>query len=166
MSKVDRNDKTANSRNRSLGKTILIFFLRFLVASFVLTLLALKFENSYSEFIALSADPLLKIFHYNVIMEKAMDIADDISLNPIVFISLVIATLGVSISKRIIAGLVGFAILTAANIITVFFVFLSYYRGSEALWAGSEFLNLTINFFLPILLWFALLPTDWGRNMK
>ncbi|HSG27336.1 MAG TPA: hypothetical protein VLA34_02560, partial [Candidatus Krumholzibacterium sp.] len=53
-------------------------------------------------------------------------------------------------------------ILTAANILTVFLVFMSYYSGNEALWTGTEFFNLTINFFLPILLWFIFAPV---RNL-
>ena len=60
----------------------------------------------------------------------------------------------------------GFAILTAANALTLFMVFLSYFKRSETLWAQSEFLNLTINFFVPILLWFALVPSSWQRFFR
>jgi hypothetical protein len=34
----------------------------------------------------------------------------------------------------------------------------SNYRQSEAWWTGTEFLNLSNNFFAPILLWLVLLP--------
>jgi hypothetical protein len=52
----------------------------------------------------------------------------------------------------------GIAILAVANAVTVTLAFVSNYRQSEAWWTGTEFLNLTNNFFVPILLWLVLLP--------
>jgi len=140
------------------GREILFFFLRFLAASLVLYGLYLVAGTYYAHAIAYVAKPLLALFGFRMIMETALKITEDISLNPIVFLSLVIAVGKIPWLKKLRAAAIGFAILTAANSLTVFFAFVSSYRNSERLWTGTEFLSLTINFFVPILLWLALLP--------
>jgi hypothetical protein len=139
-------------------RELILFFLRFLAASIALYIAYLLARTYYLRLIALLAKPLLAAFGYKIIMEKAALITEDISLNPVVFLSLVIAVGKIPWRPKLRAAAVGVAVLTAANAITVFLTFMSYYRNSERLWAGTEFLALTINFFVPILLWLALLP--------
>jgi hypothetical protein len=139
-------------------KGVLLFFLRFLAASVLLYLLYIWAGIYYMRLVAYGARPLLAISGYRFVMEPALRITEEISLNPVVFFSLVIAVSNVRIRTRLRAAMIGFLILTAANSITVFLSFLSAYRNSEQLWTGTEFFNLTINFFLPLLLWFLLLP--------
>ncbi|MCD6379034.1 hypothetical protein J7M07_01140 [bacterium] len=141
-----------------VGRWTLIFLTRFVASSFLLYLLYLWVGNYYARWIAYGAKPVLAIFGYDIIIKKAMSITEDISLNPVVFFSLVIAIMNIKLRKRVSAAILGFLILSAANILTVFMAFLSFYKESETLWAGTEFFNLTINFFLPIFLWFILLP--------
>ena len=140
------------------GREILLFFLRFLAASLVLYGLYLVAGRYYAHAIAFIAKPLLAVFGFKMIMETALKITEDISLNPVVFLSLVIAVGKISWLRKLRAALIGVAILTAANSLTVFLAFVSSYRNSERLWTGTEFLSLTINFFVPILLWLVLLP--------
>jgi hypothetical protein len=155
-----------------------IFFLRFVIVSIVLyivyrTPIRLPLFSSeegfhlitlpslgagYMRLVALCSKPLLALFKYKMIMEKALTVTEEISLNPIVFLSLVLAVAKLPALTRLKAAIWGVVILTAANTVTVFLIFLSAYRGSEKLWTGTEFFNLTINFFLPLLLWFLLLP--------
>jgi hypothetical protein len=139
-------------------RRILVFFLRFVIASMILYLIYIKAGTYYMRLVAYGAKPLLALFKYKIIMDRALAITEDISLNPVVFLSLVIAVEKVPVLTRLKASLWGFIILTAANTFTVFLAFLSAYRGSEQLWTGTEFFNLTINFFLPLLLWILLLP--------
>jgi len=140
------------------GREILLFFLRFLAASFALYGLYIVAGTYYAHAIAFIARPLLAVFGYKMIMEQALRITEDISLNPLVFLSLVVAVGGIPWLKKLRAAAIGVAILTAANSFTVFFAFVSSYRNSERLWTGTEFLSLTMNFFVPILLWLVLLP--------
>lgn len=139
-------------------RELLLFFFRFLAVSIVLYIAYILGGKYYSHFIAILAKPLLAAFGYEIIMNKAALITEDISLNPVVFLSLVIAVGKIPWRLKLRAAAAGIAVLTAANAITVFLVFLSSYRNSERLWTGTEFLSLTMNFFVPILLWMALLP--------
>jgi hypothetical protein len=143
---------------RGAAREILLFFLRFLAASVVLYLIYVVAGRFYTRIIALLASPLLSVFGYELVMDKANAITEDISLNPVVFLSLVIAVGAVPWRAKLKAAVIGAAILTALNSLTVFLAFASFYRNSERLWTGSEFLSLTINFFVPILLWLVLLP--------
>jgi len=166
---VENNDNPVSSdRSSSLVRDIFLFFLRFLAVSIVLYVIfeTLGVGRLYSMLIAYIAKPFLSIMHYRMVMDKALSVTEEISLNPVVFISLVIATAGLTYRERLKAIITGFLILTAANALTIFMVFLSYYKRSETLWAQSEFLNLTINFFVPILLWFALVPSVWQKVFK
>ena len=104
------------------------------------------------------AKPLLSFFGYGLRVEQSDAISSALSLNPVIFLSLVIAFSGVPVKGKILPAVTGTAILTAANVITVFLSFLSYYMNNEILWAGTEFLNLTVNFFLPLLLFMILMP--------
>jgi hypothetical protein len=140
------------------SREILFFLLRLLAASIVLTLIFKLIGRHYTWLIANGARPLLSLFGYEIVIERAYKIIEDISLNPVVFLSLVIAVPRIGISARLRAAAWGIIILTALNMITVFLIFLSAYKGNDRLWTGTEFLNLTINFFLPILLWFLLMP--------
>jgi len=108
--------------------------------------------------IAWGAEPLLAIFGRELVMEHALKVTEEISLNPVVYISLVIAVSGIGWKEKIRPVVQGVLILSVANILTVFLVFMSFYMKSETLWTSTEFFNLTINFFLPILLWFVLMP--------
>ena len=144
--------------NRSWNRWILAFFIRFLIASIILYAVYLKLGNYYARLICHGARPLVSLFGHRVIMSKALLITEDISLNPVVFLSLVIAVMNIPVGKKIRGAVIGIIILSLANSLTVSMAFLSYYRGSEALWTGTEFFNLTINFFLPLFLAFALLP--------
>jgi len=147
--------------NRGTGagaREILFFFLRFLAASILLYLVYIVAGKFYTRLIAVIAEPLLAAFGYEIIMDKALAITEEISLNPVVFLSLVIAVGRIAVRAKLKAAAIGFVILTAANALTILLAFVSFYRNSERLWTGSEFLSLTINFFLPILLWFVLLP--------
>jgi hypothetical protein len=134
------------------------FFGRLLLASIALYLVWTKAGIWYMYAIAWGATPLVALTGQKLVIEHALTVTEEISLNPAVYLSLVIAVTGVPWRRRIVPALVGVAILTAANILTVFLVFLSAYTKSEGLWTGTEFLNLTIDFFLPILLWFVLCP--------
>jgi hypothetical protein len=140
------------------AKGVLFFVLRFLGVSMVLYLLYLWAGIYYMRLVAHGARPLLAAFGHTLDIERALSITEEISLNPIVFLSLVIAVTKIPVVAKIRAAVVGLLILTAANSITVFMSFLSFYRKSEQLWTGTEFFNLTINFFLPLLLWLILLP--------
>jgi len=139
-------------------RELLYFFLRFLAASIALYALYLVAGKYYARAVAFIAQPLLALLGYRMIMDKALAITEDISLNPVVFLSLVIAAGRVPWLSKLRAAAVGAAILTVANSFTVFLTFVSFYRNSERLWTGQEFLSLTMNFFVPILLWLVLLP--------
>ena len=141
-----------------IGRFALLFFLRFLAASIPLYLLYTVAGIHYMKLVAYTAKPLFSLFDVELVMRRALTVTEEISLNPIVFLSLVLATTRVALSRKLRAGLLGIVILTLANSITLFMVFLSASRGSERLWSSTEFFNLTINFFLPILLWIILLP--------
>ena len=139
-------------------KKILIFFVRFIVVSLILYTAWMFVEKSYTLIVAYGAKPLVALTGNSLDVERALTVTEEISLNPIVYLSLVIAVAGVAWKEKIRPALIGVLILTAANIITVFFMFLSAFTKSEQLWTGTEFLNLTVNFFLPILLWALLMP--------
>jgi hypothetical protein len=153
------NGHEGSNRGAGAGaREIFFFFIRLLAASIVLYLAYVVAGKYYTRLIAVIAEPLLAAFGYEIIMDKAIAITEEISLNPVVFLSLVIAVGRISARAKLKAAAIGVAVLTAANALTIFLSFVSYYRNSENLWTGSEFLSLTINFFLPLLLWFVLLP--------
>ena len=137
---------------------LLAFLGRLLLASFVLYVAWTKAGVWYMYAIAWGAKPLVALAGHPLDIERALTVREEISLNPVVYLSLVIAVTGVPWRKRVRPAVAGIVILTAANIFTVFLLFLGDYLGSERLMSGTEFLNLTINFFLPILLWFVLCP--------
>lgn len=137
---------------------LLRFFLRFLAASIVLYGIYMIGGRYYTYALAWSAKPLLALAGHEMDVSMAIRVTEEISLNPIVYLSLVIAVTGVPWRARVRPAVTGVLVLTAFNIVTVFLVFLSAMTGNETLWTGTEFLNLTINFFLPILLWFLLSP--------
>ncbi len=139
-------------------KRILIFFVRFVIVSLALYTAWMFIGKFYTLAVAWGAKPLVALTGNTLNVERALKVSEEISLNPIVYISLVIAVAGVAWKERIRPALIGVLILTAANIITVFFMFLSAITENEQLWIGTEFLNLTINFFLPIMLWALLMP--------
>jgi len=141
-----------------IGRIALLFFLRFLAASIPLYLLYVVGGTYYMKLVAHVSKPLFALFDLDLNLQRAFTVTEEISLNPVVFISLVIATTRIGAVRKIRAGLLGFVILTLANSLTLFMIFLSASRGSERLWSSTEFFNLTINFFLPILLWIVLLP--------
>ncbi len=145
-------------RPESLPRTILLFFLRFLAASIVLYALYYVGGALYTRFVAALAKPLLGIFGYQMDVARALRIKEDISINPGVFLSLVFAVRFIAWKAKLRAAVIGVVVLTVVNALTLFLTFVSSYRESEVLWAGSEFLGLTINFFLPIVLWLMLLP--------
>jgi hypothetical protein len=166
-SKVAMNGESETSEGKATGaREIIFFFLRFLAASILLYLAYIVAGKYYTRLIAEIAKPLLAAAGYKMIMDKAILITEYVSLNPVVFLSLVIAVGRISIRAKLKAAAIGCLILTAANALTIFFAFMSYYVSldpsrqaqGERLWAGSEFLNLTICFFLPLLLWVVLLP--------
>lgn len=137
-------------------KKILVFFVRFIVVSLVLYTAWMFVGKYYALAVVYGAKPLVALTGNSLNVQRALLVTEEISLNPIVYVSLVIAVTGIAWKARIRPALIGVAVLTAANIITVFFMFLSASTGSEQLWTGTEFLNLTVNFFLPILLWVLL----------
>jgi hypothetical protein len=144
---------------RGAAREILLFFLRFLAASIVLYLLYyFVIGKYYVRFIALMAKPALAAFGYRFVMATAVKITEDIALNPFVFLSLVAAVGRIPWKAKLRGAGIGIAILAVANAVTVTLAFVSNYRQSEAWWTGTEFLNLTNNFFVPILLWLVLLP--------
>lgn len=141
-------------------KKILVFFIRFVVVSLVIYI-AWEFawgSRIYTLLVAWGAKPLFALTGNSLDVGRAMQVSEEISLNPIVYLSLVIAVKGVTWKERIRPALIGIGVLTVANVITVFLVFLSAVSKSEGLWTGTEFFNLTINFFVPILLWALLMP--------
>jgi hypothetical protein len=135
-----------------------IFLLRFIAASTALYFLYIWAGIHYMKVVAYGAKPPLALFGYEMVLSQALKVTEEISLNPVVYLSLVIALPGVAVKRRIIAAVAGTAILTLLNTATVFLAFMSYYRESEQLWTGTEFLNLTINFFAPIVLWVLFMP--------
>ncbi len=139
-------------------KRILIFFVRFIVVSLVLYTAWMFLGRFYALIVAYGAKPLVALTGNTLSVERTLKVTEEISLNPVVYVSLVIAVSGVAWKEKIRPALLGVLFLTAANTITVFFMFLSAFTKSEQLWAGTEFLNLTVNFFLPILLWALLMP--------
>ncbi len=139
-------------------KRMLVFFVRFVVVSLVLYAAWMFIGKFYTLIVAWGANPLVALTGNTLNVDRVLNVSEDISLNPVVYISLVIAVTGVAWKEKFRPALIGVLILTAANIITVFFMFLSAFTRSEQLWTGTEFLNLTINFFLPILLWVMLMP--------
>jgi hypothetical protein len=149
---------TEERERRPDMKRILIFFVRFVIVSLALYTAWMFIGKFYTLAVAWGAKPLVALTGNTLNVERALKVSEEISLNPIVYISLVIAVAGVAWKERIRPALIGVLILTAANIITVFFMFLSAITENEQLWIGTEFLNLTINFFLPIMLWALLMP--------
>jgi hypothetical protein len=146
------------TRPRNPAGHLATFFGRLLLASIALYLVWTKVGIAYMHAVAWGAKPLVALAGHTLVMEQALKATEEISLNPAVYLSLVVAVTGVPWRRRIWPGIIGVAVLTVANTATVFLVFLSVRTGSERLWSGTEFLNLTINFFLPILLWFVLCP--------
>ncbi len=152
--------ETEERRGPAAGaRDILSFFLRFLAWSIALYLFFYFFaERFYVRFIALIARPMLAPFGYAIVMNNVRDIAEEISLNPLVFISLAAAVARIPWRTKLRGMAIGVAILVAANALTVTLAFVASNRRSEGWWTGTEILNLTNNFFLPILLWLVLLP--------
>jgi hypothetical protein len=141
------------------ARDIFLFFVRFIACSVALYLLFYFFaERHYVRLIALVARPMLAPFGYELVVDRVMKIAEEISLNPLVFMSLVVAVMRIPWSKRLHGMAIGVAILIVANAATVTLAFVASYRQSEGWWTGAEVLSLTNNFFLPILLWLVLLP--------
>jgi hypothetical protein len=154
-------NSNANTRVIAGVKGVLVFFLRFIAASIVLYLLYVWLGRYYVKLVVYMAKPLIDAtfdLDPRGVVERAMKVTEEISLNPVVFLSLAIATTGVNLRTRIRAMAVGVAILTVANALTIYLLFLSAGTKSELLWTGTEFFNLTMNFFMPLLLWFVLLP--------
>lgn len=139
-------------------KMALVFLLRFLAVSIPLYILYIWLGSYYTRLVAYGAAPFLSLCGIELEIDRALSVTEELSLNPVVFLSLVIAVQRIGWLKRLKAAGLGIVILTVANMIVVFFLFMSAARQSEGLWTGTEFLNLTINFFLPLLLWFLLLP--------
>jgi len=139
-------------------KGILVFFVRFIIVSLALYIAWMFIGRYYTLIVAYGAKPLVALTGNTLNVARALRVTEEISLNPVVYVSLCIAVTGVAWRERIRPALIGVLIPTAANIITVFFMFLSASTGSEQLRTGTEFLNLTVNFFLPILLWAMLMP--------
>jgi hypothetical protein len=137
---------------------VLVFLLRFLAVSIPLYLVYAWIGSLYTRLVAYGAKPFLSLYGIELTIDRALAVTEEISLNPVVFLSLVIAVQKIGWLKKLKAATLGMVILTVSNVVVVFFLFMSADRQSEALWTGTEFLNLTINFFLPLLLWFLLLP--------
>ena len=159
-------DSGRRSHIKSVGGAALAFFLRFLAASVALYIIYTMAGSYYMRFVASIANPLLSLYGIDMNMQQALRVTEEISLNPVVFLSLVIAMRRVAAKKKLLAAITGVAILTAANAVTVFLAFLSAHRGSETLWTGTEFFNLTMNFFVPLLLWITLLPSQAFSTMR
>lgn len=151
-------DSGTTGHGTGIWRMVLIFLLRFLVVSIPLYLVYTWIGSYYTMFVAYGAKPLLSLFNIELAIDRALAVTEELSLNPIVYLSLVIAVQRIEWLKKLRAAALGIAILTVANIVVVFFLFMSAELESEGLWTGTEFLNLTINFFLPLLLWFLLLP--------
>ena len=149
---------TEDTEKRLPLRKILIFFLRFVIVSLILYAAWVFIGKYYTLMVAWGAKPLVALTGNTLDVERTLLVSEEISLNPVVYLSLILAVTGVPWKKRARSALIGILILTAANIITVFFMFLSAFTSSEQMWTGTEFLNLTINFFLPILLWVLLMP--------
>ncbi len=149
----DKRDTPAGARE------VLAFFLRFLAISVALYLVFYLLAGRYwVRLVVLVAGPMLSAFGHDIVLETAMKIAEEISLNPLVFLSLIAAVGRVPWAVKLRGAAIGTAILVVANALTVTFAFVASYRGSEGWWTGTELLNLTNNFFVPILLWLVLLP--------
>ena len=149
---------TGTAYRRPDMKKILVFFVRFVVVSLVLYTAWMFIGKYYALAVVYGAKPLVAIAGHRVDVQRALLVSEEISLNPIVYISLVIAVAGVAWKERWRPALIGVLILTVANIVVVFLMFLSAFTKSEGLWTGTEFVNLTVNFFVPILLWVLLAP--------
>jgi hypothetical protein len=139
-------------------KKMLVFFLRFIAFSLILYMLWIFAGRYYTLLIAWVAKPLAALTGNELDVESTLKVTEDISLNPVVYLSLLAAVTGVPLRDRIKPAIIGLIILTAANVLTVLLMVLSAATGSESLWTGTEFLNLTINFFLHVLLWLLLAP--------
>lgn len=149
-----------------IGRAVFVFLLRFLAVSIPLYIAYTWVGDYYTRFLAYCAGPLLAIAGVDLTIERALTVTEEISLNPVVLVSLVVAVQRIGWRKKLRAALLGVAILTAANIAVLFLLFMSAHRESEGLWTGTEFLNLTINFFLPLLLWFLLLPLRSVQDVR
>ena len=151
-------DSDATGHPAGIWRMVLVFLLRFLAVSIPLYLVYTWIGSIYTRLVAYGAKPFLSLYGIELTIDRALTVTEEISLNPVVFLSLVLAVQRIGWLKKLKAATLGMVILTVANIVVVFFLFMSADRQSENLWAGTEFLNLTINFFLPLLLWFLLLP--------
>jgi hypothetical protein len=151
-------DRETQEYGAGIGRMVLIFLLRFLAVSIPLYVIYAWAGDYYTRFLALCTGPLLSIAGVELTIDRALTVTEEISLNPVVFLSLVIAVQRIGWRKKLWATAFGIVILTVANIAVLFLLFMSAHRENEGLWTGTEFLNLTINFFLPLLLWFVLLP--------
>ncbi|HSG29484.1 MAG TPA: hypothetical protein VLA34_13475, partial [Candidatus Krumholzibacterium sp.] len=83
------------------------FFLKFLGASLLLYLAYMKFGFVYMRIVAWGAKPLLGIFGKRLIMENAMKVTEEISLNPAVYLSLLVAVPGMSWGARVRPAVIG-----------------------------------------------------------
>ncbi len=151
-------DSGTTERSTGISRLVLVFLLRFLAVSIPLYLVYTWVGSYYTRLVSYGAKPFLSLYGIELTIGRALVITEEIALNPVVFLSLVIAVQRIGWQKKLKAAALGMAILTVANIAVVFLLFMSAERHSEGLWTGTEFLNLTINFFLPLLLWLLLLP--------
>ncbi|MCK4351020.1 MAG: hypothetical protein KAX13_09180 [Candidatus Krumholzibacteria bacterium] len=151
-------DSGTTGHSTGIWRMVFVFLLRFLAVSIPLYLVYTLIGSLYTRLVAYSAKPFLSLYGIELTIDRALSVTEEISLNPVVFLSLVIAVQKIEWLKKLKAAALGIVILTVSNIVVVFFLFMSADRQSEALWTGTEFLNLTINFFLPLLLLFLLLP--------
>ncbi len=148
----------ASGTERNGGGHLLRFFLRFLAVSIVLYVVYIFAGKYYVMVLGWAARGIMAVFGYSIDLSRLPSIVEDIALNPVVYLSLLIAVTGAGWRERVKPAVIGLAVLTAFDVLIICLVYLSFMTGSEALWEGTEFLYLTINFFLTVLLWFVLCP--------
>jgi hypothetical protein len=151
-------NKGAGAYSPGIWKVVLVFLLRFLAISIPLYIANGWIGPYYMKVLAYGAKPILSLFGVELTIASALSVTEELSLNPVVFLSLVFAVPRIVWAQRLRAAAWGFIILVAVNIIVLILLATSRSLDSESLWTGTEFLYLTINFFLPLLLAFLLLP--------
>lgn len=151
-------NREAGAYGTGIWKVVLVFLLRFLAISIPLYIADRWLGPYYMKALAYGAKPILALFDIEMTVASALSVTEELSLNPVVFLSLVVAVPRIGRTQRLRAGAIGFLILAAVNIIVLILLATSRAVDSEKLWTGTEFLYLTINFFLPLLLAFLLLP--------
>ena len=151
------SDPGGNEKRKGGGR-ILRFFLRFLAFSVVLYALYLLAGKYYVLGMGWTAKGIMAVFGYSIDLERLPSIVEELALNPVVYLSLVLAVTGAGWRERVRPAILGVVILTAFDILVICLVYLSFITGNETLSEGTEFLYITINFFITILLWFVLSP--------